>query len=82
MGTINVIFVASGRTNSYPSRVMSVARLPVEDSNSKPKRTKVEVRSALNFLDEDKVGTVQLHNDDLVVTLRIGGYNVKRVLVD
>ena len=82
MGTINVIFVASGRTNSYPSRVMSVARLPVEDSNSKPKRTKVEVRSALNFSDEDKVGTVQLHNDDLVVTLRIGGYNVKRVLVD
>ena len=36
----------------------------------------------LNFSDEDKVGTVQLHNDDLVVTLRIGGYNVKRVLVD
>ena len=82
MGTINVIFVASGRTNSYPSRVMSVARLPVEDSNSKPKRTKVEVQSALNFSNEDKVGTVQLHNDDLVVTLRIGGYNVKRVLVD
>ena len=36
----------------------------------------------LSFSDEDKVGTIQPHNDTLVVTLRIGGYDVKRVLVD
>ena len=28
------------------------------------------------------MGTIQPHNDALVVTLRIGGYDVKRVMVD
>ena len=37
MGTINVIFVALGRTDSHPSRVMFIARLPAEHSNSEPK---------------------------------------------
>ena len=36
----------------------------------------------LGFSDEDKVGTIQPHNDALVVTLRIVGFDVKRVLVD
>ena len=36
----------------------------------------------LSFSDEDKIGTIQPHDDALVVTLRIGGYDVKRVLVD
>ena len=36
----------------------------------------------LGFSDEDKVGTIQFHDDALVVTLKIGGYDVKRVMVD
>ena len=36
----------------------------------------------LGFSDEDKGGTIQPHDDALVITLRIGGYDVKRVLVD
>ena len=36
----------------------------------------------MGFLDEDKVGTIQPHDDALVITLRIGGYDVKRVPVD
>ena len=36
----------------------------------------------MGFSDEDKIGTIQPHDDVLVVTLRIGGYDVKRVLVD
>ena len=36
----------------------------------------------LGFSDEDKVGTIQPHNNALVVTLRIMGFDVKRVLVD
>ena len=36
----------------------------------------------LGFSDEDKLGIIQPHNDALVVTLRIGGYNVKRVIID
>ena len=34
------------------------------------------------FSDEDKVVTIQSHDDALVVTLRIKGYDVKRVLLD
>ncbi|XP_023880286.1 uncharacterized protein LOC111992654 [Quercus suber] len=61
---------------------MSVARLPTEDTNLRSKRAKVEIRPMLNFSDEDKAGTIQPHDDALMVTLRIGGYDVKRVLVD
>ena len=42
----------------------------------------MEVRPTLSFSDEDKIGTYQLHDDALVVTLRIWGYDVRRVLVD
>ena len=42
----------------------------------------MEIRPALSFSNEDKVGTLQPHDDALMVTLRIGGYDVKRVLVD
>ena len=82
LGMINVIFAALGRTGSSPSRVMSVARLPAEDSSAGLKRAKMDIQSVLGFSDEDKVGTIQPHDDALVVTLRIGGYDVKRVLVD
>ena len=30
----------------------------------------------------DKVGTTQPHDDALLITLRIGGYDMKRVMVD
>ena len=36
----------------------------------------------MGFSDEDKIGTIQPHDDALVITLRIGGYDVKRVMVD
>nr|XP_023891950.1 uncharacterized protein LOC112003956 [Quercus suber] len=65
---MNVIFAALGKIGSCPSRVMFVAQLFAEGANSKPKR--------------DKIGTIQPHDDALVVILLIGGYDVKRVLVD
>ena len=61
---------------------MSIAWPSAEESNSEPKRARVEIRLALSFSDEDKMGTIQPHNDALVVTLRIGGYDVKNVMVD
>ena len=82
LGTINVIFIAPGRTGSCPSRVMSVARLSSEGINQEPKRARVERPLIMGFSDEDKVGTIQPHDDALVITLRIGGYDVKRVIVD
>ena len=36
----------------------------------------------LGFSNKDKLGTVQPHNNALVVTLRIGGYDVKRMMID
>ena len=46
------------------------------------KRVKMSVPLVLSFSDADKLGTIQPHDDALVVTLRIGGYNVKRVIID
>ena len=61
---------------------MSVTWPFADDSYPDLKRSKVEVRPALSFLDEDMIRTLQPHDDALVVTFRIGGYDVKRVLVD
>ena len=82
LGTINVIFTAPGRTGSYPSRVMLVARLSADEDGSEPKRARILTQLTLSFSDEDKAGTIQPHDDALVVTLKIGGYDVRRVLVD
>ena len=82
LGKKNVIFAAPGRTESCPSKVLSVFRPPAEDHCQASKRAKVDVPLILGFSDEDKVGTIQPHDDALVVTLRIGGYDVKRVMID
>ena len=42
----------------------------------------MEIPLVMGFSNEDKIGTIQPHNDALVITLRIRGYNVKRVMVD
>ena len=67
--TINVIFAVPGRTGSCPSRVMSVARLPSEDISRELKRARLERPLVLGFSDEDKIGTIQPHDDGLVITL-------------
>ena len=82
LGTINVIFAAPGKTGSSPSRVMSIARLSSEGINQELKRAKVERPLIMGFSDKDKIGTIQPHDDALVITLRIWGYDVKRVMVD
>ena len=82
LGTINVIFAVPGRTGSCLSRVMSVARLPSKDTSREPKRARLERPLVMRFSDEDKIGTIQPHDDALVITLRIRGYDVKRVMVD
>ena len=81
IGMINVIFAALGRTGSRPSRVMSVDRLPTNDSGLEPKRPKMYPHPVLSFSKEDKVGTIQPHDDALIITFRIEGYNVKKVMV-
>ncbi|XP_065623218.1 uncharacterized protein LOC136064838 [Quercus suber] len=82
LGIINVIFTAPGRTGSWLSKVMLVAQLPVGDFGQDPKRARPDTQPILGFKDEDKIGTIQPHDDASVITLRIGGYDVKRVMVD
>ena len=82
LGTINVIFAAPRRTGSCPSRIMSVSYYSDDESNSVPKRIKTSIPLVLSFSDADKQGTIQSHDDALVVTLRIAGYDVKKVMVD
>ena len=82
VGTINVIFAAFGRMGSCSSRVMSVARLSSEDGTHKPKRARLDRPLVMGFSNEDKIGTIQPHDDALVIILRIGDYDVKRVMVD
>ena len=82
LGTINVIFAAPGRTGSCPTRIMSVSQFADDEPDSKPKRAKANVPLVLSFSEADKQGTIQPHDDALVVTLRIGGYDVRRVMVD
>lgn len=82
LGTINVIFAALGRIGSCLLRILSVAQLPSESVSRELKRAKLEIHPVLGFSDADKIGTIQPHDDALVITLRTGGYDVKRVMVD
>ena len=61
---------------------MLIARPFTEDLPPNSKKGRVEVQPTLNFFDKDKDGTLQPHDDALVVTLRIEGYDVKRAMVD
>ena len=61
---------------------MSVAHLSSGDTNQASKRARVELLLVMGFSDEDKIGTIQPHDDALVITLQIGGNNVKKVMVD
>ena len=61
---------------------MSVARLSSGDLTQDPKKARVELPLVTGFSDEDKIGTIQPHDDALVITLQIGGYDVKRLMVD
>ena len=61
---------------------MFVAWLSAEDDNLELKRARMDIQLTINFSNKDKIGTIQSHDDTLVVTLRIGGFDVKRAMVD
>ena len=71
LGIIKVILAAPERTSSRPSKVLSIAHPFIEDLPPDLKRSRMKVRPALSFSDEDKVGTLHPHDDALVVTPRI-----------
>ena len=59
-----------------------MARLSSDDGVLEPKRAKIQIQPTLGFSDEDKAETIQPHDDALMVTLRIGEYDVRWVLMD
>ena len=73
LGTINIILTTLGRTGSHPFRVMFIARPPAEDSNFELKMARIKISPVLSFSNDNKIGTIQPHDDTLVVTLRIRG---------
>jgi len=82
LGTINVILARLRSNVRVSSKIMSVVGgSDLEAKNQTPKRARVMVTPTLSF-SEDKQGTLQPYDDTLVDTIRTGGYDVKRVLVD
>ena len=59
-------------------RVLTVACTGEESSKKKKKVGRLKI----SFDEEDLEGTIQPHDDALVVTTRIGGFLVKRVMID
>ena len=59
-----------------------MTQLPAKESQPGSKKARRNSHPVLSFSKEDKVGTTQPHDDALLITLRIEGYDVKRVMVD
>ena len=59
-----------------------MARLSSKDICHELKKARLEWPLVMGFSDEDKIETIQPHDDALVITFQIGGYDVKRVMVD
>ncbi|XP_075674931.1 uncharacterized protein LOC142644138 [Castanea sativa] len=86
LGTINIILAKPGGEFGTYSRVMSVRSglgdHVVETGNQIAKKVKLSEIPTLAFFEEDKEGTCQSHDDALVVTVRIGGYDSPLVGLD
>ncbi|XP_065628033.1 uncharacterized protein LOC136066907 [Quercus suber] len=90
--SVIIISIASTiKTMGIPQRIAGAcgiiwtnwsARVPAGDLTHGPKKAKSDTKPVLGFSNEDKVGTIQPHDDALVITLRIRGYDVKRIMVD
>nr|XP_023881003.1 uncharacterized protein LOC111993394 [Quercus suber] len=77
--------------NHVPPRSIAVARkkgvltvvLVEGSSDAQPPKKKVKLtREPIAFSDSNLEGTVQLHDDALVVIARMNGFLVKRVMID
>lgn len=80
---INVISVNLRREPHPVSEVMLVSpKLEGFEKEAPCKKSKVSEQPIIGFSEEDKLGMIQPYDDAVVVTLRIAGFNVKRVMVD
>ncbi|XP_050241274.1 uncharacterized protein LOC126690193 [Quercus robur] len=77
LGVIEVIHAAPRGT----AAVKGILTVAYAEGESPEKRMKVG-RQIISFSEEDLEGTIQPHDDALVVTARISGFLVKRVMID
>ena len=82
LGVIEVTYEAPKSSIMTRRGVLTVA--PVGDCTIKqpPEKKMRTDRELIAFDDEDLEGTIQPHDDALVVTARISGFLVKRVMID
>ena len=82
LGVIEVIHAAPRGLTITRRGVLTVA--PVQNcSGDQPPEKKMKISlGPIAFEEEDLEGTIQPHDDALVVTAQISGFLVKRVMVD
>ena len=78
---IEVILVALGGTNAVESRVLAVASTRDCSENQQSVKKMKSQSEPIAFDDEDLKGTIQPHDDALVIKARISCFLVKRVMV-
>ena len=83
LGVIEVIYATSMGTLVTRRRGVLIVVLAESRRKEQPRRKRIKyAQEPIAFNDEDLEGTTQPHDDALVVTARINGFIVKRVLVD
>ena len=68
--------------NTAESRVLAVASTGDYSENQQPAKKMKSQSEPIAFDDEDLEGMIQPHDDALVITARINGFLVKKVMVD
>lgn len=83
LGIIKVIHVASiGTSVSRLKGVLNLVSVESAEGGARPVKKLKLSRGSIEFDDDDLEGTTQPHDDALMVTTRINGFIMKRVLVD
>lgn len=62
--------------------VLSIVSVKISEGDARPRKKPKLIQGPIEFGDKDLEGTTQPHDGALVVTAKIGGFLVKKVLVD
>ena len=82
LGIIEGIHAVPGNMNMVGTRVSTVASTGDFSEDQPPTKRMKGQLEPIAFDDEDLKGTIQPHDDALVIVARISGFLVKRVMVD
>ena len=82
LGVIEVIRATPRGTNAAGWRLLAVASTGDCSENQQPVKKMESQSKPIAFDDEDLEGTIQPHDDVLVITARTSSFLVKRVMVD